>query len=77
MNIGRNDPCNCGSGKKYKKCCLLKEYEQQLKEEKEFQEWFEKDCELGQKLLKEYQDELKITLDSNNIYGKVMATKVN
>ncbi|MBV6738925.1 SEC-C metal-binding domain-containing protein, partial [Priestia megaterium] len=18
---GRNDPCNCGSGKKYKKCC--------------------------------------------------------
>jgi len=23
--IGRNDPCPCGSGKKYKKCCLLKE----------------------------------------------------
>jgi len=22
---GRNDPCPCGSGKKYKKCCLLKE----------------------------------------------------
>jgi hypothetical protein len=21
---GRNDPCICGSGKKYKKCCLLK-----------------------------------------------------
>lgn len=21
-NIGRNDPCPCGSGKKYKKCCL-------------------------------------------------------
>lgn len=20
--IGRNDPCICGSGKKYKKCCL-------------------------------------------------------
>ena len=20
--IGRNDPCHCGSGKKYKKCCL-------------------------------------------------------
>ena len=19
--IGRNEPCNCGSGKKYKKCC--------------------------------------------------------
>ncbi len=22
---GRNDPCPCGSGKKYKKCCMLKE----------------------------------------------------
>lgn len=21
--IGRNDPCSCGSGKKYKKCCLM------------------------------------------------------
>ena len=21
--IGRNDPCTCGSGKKYKKCCGL------------------------------------------------------
>jgi len=24
MKIGRNDPCPCGSGKKYKKCCLNK-----------------------------------------------------
>ncbi len=23
--IGRNDPCPCGSGKKYKKCCMNKE----------------------------------------------------
>ena len=23
--IGRNDPCPCGSGKKYKNCCMLKE----------------------------------------------------
>jgi uncharacterized protein YecA (UPF0149 family) len=21
--IGRNEPCPCGSGKKYKRCCLL------------------------------------------------------
>jgi preprotein translocase subunit SecA len=25
--IGRNDPCPCGSGKKYKKCCMNKEDE--------------------------------------------------
>jgi uncharacterized protein len=24
-SVGRNDPCPCGSGKKYKKCCMLKE----------------------------------------------------
>lgn len=22
--VGRNDPCSCGSGKKYKKCCEAK-----------------------------------------------------
>lgn len=25
--IGRNEPCHCGSGKKYKKCCLKKDRE--------------------------------------------------
>ncbi len=25
MKTGRNDPCPCGSGKKYKKCCLSKD----------------------------------------------------
>ncbi|MGA4602629.1 SEC-C metal-binding domain-containing protein [Ectopseudomonas hydrolytica] len=20
--VGRNDPCTCGSGKKYKQCCM-------------------------------------------------------
>ena len=24
MSIGRNEPCPCGSGRKYKKCCLDK-----------------------------------------------------
>ena len=28
--IGRNDPCPCGSGKKYKKCCGLKETHEPL-----------------------------------------------
>ena len=25
--LGRNDPCHCGSGKKYKQCCLSKDEE--------------------------------------------------
>jgi len=28
--VGRNDPCPCGSGKKYKKCCLGKEKEKKV-----------------------------------------------
>jgi len=24
QRVGRNDPCPCGSGKKYKRCCLNK-----------------------------------------------------
>lgn len=26
QKVGRNDPCPCGSGKKYKKCCLKKDH---------------------------------------------------
>jgi uncharacterized protein YecA (UPF0149 family) len=25
QKVGRNDPCPCGSGKKYKHCCLKKD----------------------------------------------------
>lgn len=25
MKTGRNDPCHCGSGEKYKKCCIHKD----------------------------------------------------
>lgn len=32
MKIGRNEPCPCGSGKKYKKCCLYKPDEQRFAE---------------------------------------------
>ncbi|MGE5362380.1 MAG: SEC-C metal-binding domain-containing protein [Bacteroidales bacterium] len=26
-HLGRNDPCHCGSGRKYKQCCLEKDEE--------------------------------------------------
>jgi tetratricopeptide (TPR) repeat protein len=31
--IGRNDPCPCGSGKKYKKCCLPLHEESRAKQQ--------------------------------------------
>ena len=32
ISIGRNDPCRCGSGKKYKKCCLEKDEAAKLRQ---------------------------------------------
>lgn len=37
-NLGRNQPCHCGSGKKYKKCCLRKD-EDTRREEQDVQEF--------------------------------------
>ena len=31
--VGRNEPCPCGSGKKYKRCCLAKDEAEALREE--------------------------------------------
>ncbi len=33
--IGRNDPCPCGSGSKYKKCCMKKDKESEHKQQQE------------------------------------------
>lgn len=42
--IGRNKPCICGSGKKYKKCCLIKmqkQIETERKKKEEMEEIFD------------------------------------
>jgi SEC-C motif len=40
--IGRNEKCHCGSGKKYKKCCLMKEQEKPaFQSQEEWNEWVE------------------------------------
>jgi tetratricopeptide (TPR) repeat protein len=35
LKVGRNDPCPCGSGKKYKKCCMPKDEEHELASQKD------------------------------------------
>lgn len=62
MKTERNEPCPCGSGKKYKKCCLLTEdspfcdhakYEKQLtaeekkRQENRIKEYLSSQTELG------------------------------
>jgi len=53
MSQGRNELCACGSLKKYKKCCEVKEFEAAAKEDRELQEWLEMDFADGERFLKE------------------------
>jgi uncharacterized protein YecA (UPF0149 family) len=49
MKQKRNSLCNCGSGKKYKKCCQIAEYENKKKEEEKIQEEFLKRMKMSKK----------------------------
>lgn len=51
LNVGRNDPCPCSSGKKFKKCCIDKPWEASPE--------LEADLALGQRLIAEYEAEQK------------------
>ncbi len=39
MKVGRNDPCPCGSGKKYKQCCMNKSQPQSSLRKKITAKW--------------------------------------
>lgn len=57
QKIGRNEPCPCGSGKKYKKCCMAKHEEarklipadqlQEMEDRQRLRERLEKEIEKG------------------------------
>ncbi|GGA23109.1 YecA family protein [Psychrobacillus lasiicapitis] len=80
--IGRNDPCPCGSGKKYKKCCESKEtitIEEVQTEELErilqtfYDEYPErKDIPAFQELVEKWNDSLKQYLDMEMIEAIVL-----
>ena len=52
--IGRNDPCPCGSGKKYKHCCLNKHRNkvEGIESEQEQQKWLKEYPQLGMERVK-------------------------
>ena len=54
--IGRNDPCPCGSGLKYKKCCMLRQEELERVENLEWDKWFQADIALGKKNMQEVEN---------------------
>lgn len=59
LTVNRNDPCPCGSGKKYKKCCLPKlDGEKAIArqmDDREWAAWFADDCAYGAKNLAEHE----------------------
>jgi hypothetical protein len=67
MKIGRNDPCPCGSGRKYKQCCLSRESavapeSDALAARRKAREWLQ--TRLGERRLGELtQDYLDVLLD--------------
>jgi hypothetical protein len=52
MKPGRNDPCPCGSGKKYKKCCLDKDFDKTTSEDSLRKKLIPEILEFAQKKLK-------------------------
>jgi hypothetical protein len=56
VKIGRNDPCRCGSGKKYKKCCLATAVQRNLTTPKSEQLHGPVAGQLGLTSLYHYQD---------------------
>lgn len=71
--IGRNDPCPCGSGKKYKHCCLAEENResrkslaQQIREEME-----EKLCDRRFESLEEANDFIARITERKNLVSQI------
>ena len=71
MKTGRNDPCPCGSGKKYKKCCLENDesielqsslFERESRYKPEVDEWQPED----KPEFKDWLDDLDDEYDENN-----------
>lgn len=71
--VGRNDPCPCGSGNKYKKCCIDKERQNPVVNRKVICPIHDTHSRLNQAfslfddVLRNYQNELKFTSTLNNL----------
>lgn len=73
MKTGRNDPCPCGSGKKYKKCCLIRNNREVHETLEKFfgEKWIE--TELGKVKLDGYNNMDPMNLARMNIHPLIKA----
>jgi len=65
MNVSRNVPCPCGSGKKYKKCCLAQDEKAaaEMREQRRAAEETERKRQLAEKVELEAFDEYALALE--------------
>ncbi len=64
MKVGRNAPCPCGSGKKYKRCCLVKEYRETLSPAEEYKTALSKVFEKATQFAgKHFRDEMEKAME--------------
>ena len=65
--VGRNEPCPCGSGKKFKKCCIHKPMDEKALIEVDYRRWLEdypsKDEVEGQRCINQDYDAEAIAID--------------
>jgi hypothetical protein len=52
MSNERNKSCGCGSGKKFKNCCLIKQWQNAQIEREEIKRLVDEDIALGQSRIK-------------------------
>jgi len=64
QKIGRNAPCHCGSGRKYKKCCLAKDTTQS-------RVYGETSPQIPPEVLAQIQDRIRKEQHREEAYGKV------
>jgi len=78
MKQGRNEPCLCGSGKKYKKCCLIKEqteaYESKKRREEQ-ESWFNMMNNL-RKLTLNGKPHIKEYYRTKKLHGEILASMI-
>lgn len=67
--MNRNDKCSCGSGLKYKKCCMLKQHEDEIKEREDYDAWLKEQDRIGQENLKAMRDKNRICKCDCHVVG--------
>lgn len=76
MKQGRNEPCLCGSGKKHKKCCLIKEQNEVFESQKRREEqesWFKMMTNL-RKLTLNRKPHIKQYYRTKKLHGEILAS---